>query len=172
VKVVDASIAKVDAVPLGPVTVMDVVEIAVTSPPMPPGIPGGIGIDDEWFPRAFAVTDVNARAVGAWVDALATPTPVAATPRAMADATLACLRALLRVTLLTDGNLLSVSIGGKSETYVSSTPSMWGRLGWAKNEINLRSVTKLLTKALHPFDFGHTGRVQQHFPASGQVHTI
>jgi hypothetical protein len=79
---------------------------------MPPGIPGGIGIDDEWFPFAFAVTDVNARAVVAWVDALATPTPVAATPSAMADATLACLRALRRVTLLTDGNLLSVSIGG------------------------------------------------------------
>jgi hypothetical protein len=71
-----------------------------------------MGVDDERFPLAFAVTDVNDRAGEAWVDAPATPTPVATTPRATAEEMLACRRVLLRVTLLTDGNLLSVSIGG------------------------------------------------------------
>jgi hypothetical protein len=45
------------------------------------------------------------------VEALATPTPVAATPMAMADEMLACRRVLLWVTLLIRGNQLSVSIG-------------------------------------------------------------
>jgi hypothetical protein len=92
--------------------VMDVAEMAETSPPMPPDSPGGMGVDDEWLPFAFAVTGVNARAVVAWVEALATPTPVATTPKAMAEETLACRRVLMRVTLFTDGNLPSVSIGG------------------------------------------------------------
>jgi len=91
--------------------VMEVAETAETSPPMPPGAAGGIGVDDEWLPFAFAVTDVKARTVAAWVDALATPTPVATTPTAIAEETLACRRVPLRVTLLTDGNLLSVSMG-------------------------------------------------------------
>ena len=52
---------------------------------------------------AFAVADVDVRADVAWVDALATPTPVATTPMAMADETPACRRVLLRVTLLTGG---------------------------------------------------------------------
>jgi hypothetical protein len=71
-----------------------------------------MGVDDECFPLAFADTDVNARAVMAWVEALATPTPVATTPRAMAEEMLACRSVLFRVTLITGGNLLSVSIGG------------------------------------------------------------
>jgi hypothetical protein len=76
--------------PRGSVMVIDVAVMAETSPPMPPGTPGGMGVDDEWFPFAFAATDVNARAEVARVDALATPTPVATTPRAMAEEMLAC----------------------------------------------------------------------------------
>ncbi|HEY5091798.1 MAG TPA: hypothetical protein VII60_00910 [Acidimicrobiales bacterium] len=80
----------VEDVPRGSVMVIDVAVMAETSPPMPPGTPGGMGVDDEWFPFAFAATDVKARAVVARVDALATPTSVATTPRAMAEEMLAC----------------------------------------------------------------------------------
>jgi hypothetical protein len=112
VTVVEALMAYVEVVPARSVTVMDVAVMAETSPPMPQGTPGAMGIDDEWFRFAFAVTDVAARGVAPWVEALATPTPVATTPMAMAEVMLACWRVLLRITLLTDGNLLSVSIGG------------------------------------------------------------
>jgi hypothetical protein len=71
-----------------------------------------MGDGDKWFPVAFAVTGVNARAVPAPLDALATPTPVATTPRAMAEEMFACRSVLLALTVLTDGTLLSVSTGG------------------------------------------------------------
>jgi hypothetical protein len=46
VTVVEALIAYVDVVPRRSVMVMDVVETAETSPPMPQGAPGVVGIDD------------------------------------------------------------------------------------------------------------------------------
>jgi hypothetical protein len=79
---------------------------------MAPGTPGGMGVDEMWFPLSFAVTDVNARALVARVEALATPTSVATTTEAAAEGMLAYERSLVRVTWLTDGNLLSVPIGG------------------------------------------------------------
>jgi hypothetical protein len=49
-----------------------------------------VRVDDGWFLFAFAATVVNARAEVAWVEALATPTPVATSPRATTEEMLTC----------------------------------------------------------------------------------
>jgi len=54
-----------------------------------------MGVDEMWFPCAFAVTVVNPRALAARVDAPATPTSVADTTRAVAEALLARRRSLV-----------------------------------------------------------------------------
>jgi hypothetical protein len=125
--------------------VIDELVSAVTSPPMPSGPRGGIGAGNvapaSFEPRAAG----GLTGLDGWVDAFATPMPLANTVTAIAEARPVLPRVRFRDGCFIGDHLLSRM--GDFETGTSFRTKVWTPLGCPKKELNLELRHEVVTKA-------------------------